>query len=81
MTVSVNLTNEQEILLRKQADARGVAAEVVLRDIVDAALSLGKATGLKQPAQRVVGLHADSIRHIADDFDDELPDSFWSSED
>lgn len=31
--------------------------------------------------QRIPGLHAGSTIYISDDFDDELPDSFWFGED
>ena len=77
MTITLNLTKEQELLLEKQAQETGIDAEAWLRIVVESALN----DRMTIPATpRVLGLHAGSVIYIADDFDDELPESFWLGE-
>jgi hypothetical protein len=75
MTVTLNLSPEQEEQLRREAGARGVEPPELLRQLVRDALA-GLA-GTAPPGLRVPGLHAGHTR-IADDFDAPLPESFWT---
>lgn len=75
MTVTLNLTNEEEQRLQEEAQARGLAVSDLLHQVVAEALLKGKTGSPEKPA-RIAGLHAGAAR-IADDFDAPLPDAFW----
>ena len=78
MTLTVDLTPEQEERLHREAQGRGLAADALFRQLVDQTLAQ-----IAAPPQslkpRVPGLHEGQV-WIADDFDDPLPDSFWLGE-
>ena len=77
MTLTVNLTPDQEERLRREAAGRGLAADDLFQQILDQTLAQFSPPAPQKP--RVVGLHAGQWR-IADDFDAPLPDSFWLGE-
>jgi hypothetical protein len=45
--------------------------------IIEEFLNRLKKPTVDNPEPRILGLHAGSTVFVADDFDDELPDSFW----
>ncbi len=78
MTLTVDLTPDQEEQLRREAEGRGLAADDLFRQLLNQTLTqLGTLPPLF--TARVAGLHAGQI-WMADDFDDPLPDSFWLGE-
>ena len=79
MTVLLDLTTEQEEKLRQAALRRGLDANRLLHEVVDAALAQLEQPASVQPARRIAGLHAGQT-WISDDFDAPLPDSFWLGE-
>ncbi len=82
MTVTLELTPEQEQRLRERAQARGVELGDMLKQIVDASLSSDVRDTGQQAGQKtapVPGLFEGQI-WMSDDFDEPLPDSFWLGE-
>lgn len=76
MTVTLDLTKEEEKRLRDEARAQGLELGDLLHKMVADALSTAGAPELGKQA-RVAGLHA-GVARIAEDFDNPLPDSFRS---
>jgi hypothetical protein len=72
ITVSLDLTDEQELHLRAAAKQLGVNADLLVRSMVDRGLA---EIGVPK-LDRVLGLHPGVI-WMSDDFDDPLPDQFW----
>jgi len=77
MVVTIRLTPDQEVLLKEQAKASGGDVGSVIGAIVDSALERAQPAAPKNPAKRVFDLHAGNIVYMSEDFNDELPDSFW----
>jgi len=77
MTLTINLTFDQEDRLRREALVRGIDTDALAQQLLGRALSeIGEQV---QPEKRVLGLHAGQT-WIADDFDSPLPESFWLGE-
>ncbi len=78
MTMTIDLTPDQEERLRREAAERDLPAEALFRELMSQTL-----TGIGQlppkPKARVLGLHEGQI-WVADDFDAPLPDVFWMGE-
>jgi hypothetical protein len=81
MTITADLTKEQELALQQHAERRGVDLDAAVRDIVDSALGTANAAAGSPIFQRRLGVDTGCIVYMADDFDHDLPDSFWSAED
>jgi hypothetical protein len=78
MTMTIDLTLDQEERLRREAAGRGLPTETLFQELVDQTLiTIGQS--VQPPKARVSGLHEGQI-WIADDFDAPLPDSFWFGE-
>ncbi len=76
MTVTLDFTPAQEQWLRREAQARGLTVDALLTQIVAQAVTQTNPGGSPGPA-RIPGRHAGQIQ-MADDFDEPLPDSFWT---
>ena len=74
MTFVVDLSPEQEQRLREKAEAHGVAADELLRQVITDALA---PSDTAPPQRRIAGLHAGHTQ-VRDDFDAPLPDRFWT---
>ncbi len=72
MTLTLNLTDEQVVRLSRYADVSGKSLETVVADLLQ---TLPDEPSLAAP--RVPGLGAGNVLFLADDFDAELPDTFW----
>ena len=82
MTVTLELTPEQEERLRQRAEARDVQPGDLLKQIVDDSLTSEPSDtrdGAVHKAAPVPGLFEGQI-WMSDDFDEPLPDSFWLGE-
>lgn len=75
MTLTFDLSPDQERQLCSEAEARGLAAGDLLRQLVLDALA--RMQSAAPVSARVPGLHAGHTR-IDDDFDAPLPDRFWT---
>ncbi|BDI29247.1 hypothetical protein CCAX7_12980 [Capsulimonas corticalis] len=78
MTVTLNLTAEQEKRLDLVAKARGLEKQAILHEMIDQALAQETVVE-PEPRERIAGLFAGKM-HMAEDFDAPLPDSFWLGE-
>ena len=75
MSVTLDLSPEQEQRLRREARTRGLdTADLLQQLLLDA---LDRLEGAAPATSRVPGLHAGHTR-IRADFDAPLPDSFWA---
>ena len=79
MTLTINLTQDQEDRLRREALNRGIDTDMLALQLLGRALSEIELKPTSRPQKRVLGLHAGQT-WIADDFDAPLPDSFWLGE-
>jgi len=79
MTLTINLTPDQEDRLRREALNRGVDTDMLALQLLGRALNEIGGEVPTLPKKRILGLHAGQI-WIADDFDAPLPDSFWLGE-
>ena len=78
MTMTIDLTPDQEERLCREAMGRGLPTEAVFRELVDRTLA-GIGPPPQQTKSRIAGLH-EGQTWMADDFDAALPDSFWLGE-
>ena len=77
MTLTIDLTPEQEERLHREAQRRGVNADALFREMLDR--TLAQIGDMRPKKQRVLGLHAGQW-WVADGFDDPLPDASWLGE-
>jgi hypothetical protein len=84
MTVTLDLNADQEKSLRVAAEARGVDADTLAKEVMrkfleeqfadpSNATSVQRAKG----SGRLLGLNAMGVEWVSDDFDEPLSDSFW----
>jgi hypothetical protein len=76
MTLSLQLTPDQEKRLQHYARLHGKDTAAALADILEA---LPAPREIPLPP-RTSGLHRGNILYISPDFDEPLPDAFWLNE-
>lgn len=73
---------QQGVTLREIISAHGPSARIILKDgqRVVGRIVLRPEEPRPKPEKRIIGLHRGNVTYMADDFDDPLPEEFWSGD-